>query len=82
MKVKNLYLIRLHPENKNNTFEEIKVINLSNEVENLFNYRKINQLKYNNIEKQIEHEQECQEKECQEKDYQEKECQEKDYQEK
>jgi hypothetical protein len=76
MKVKNLYLIRLHPENKNNTFEEIKVINLSNEVENLFNYRKLNQLKYKNIEQQIEDEN--QEKQHQEKQHQEKQFQEKE----
>jgi hypothetical protein len=43
--IKDLYLIRLHPENKNNTFEAIKIINLSNEVKELFEYRKT-QLKY------------------------------------
>jgi len=85
MKVKNLYLIRLHPENKNNTFEEIKVINLSNEVESLFNYRKMKQLKYKNVEQQIDKEcgeKECGEKECGEKECEEKECEEKECEEK
>jgi hypothetical protein len=47
MIIKDLYLIRLHPENKNNTFEAIKIINLSDEVKELFEYRKT-QLKYEN----------------------------------
>jgi hypothetical protein len=44
-KVKDLNLIILHPENKNNSFESIKVIDLSNEVKDLFEYR-ISQLEY------------------------------------
>lgn len=45
--VKDLCLVRLHPENKNNSFELIKVINLADEVRDLFEYRK-KQLKYEN----------------------------------
>lgn len=45
--IKDLYLVRLHPENKNNSFELIKVIDLSNEVNELFEYRK-SLLKYDN----------------------------------
>jgi len=52
MIIKDLYLIRLHPENKNNTFEAIKIINLSDEVKELFEYRKT-QLKYETANHEI-----------------------------
>jgi ATP-dependent exoDNAse (exonuclease V) beta subunit len=38
-KVVGLYLVCLHPENKNNNFQRIKVVNLQEEVKDLFNYR-------------------------------------------
>ena len=36
-KVNNLYLVCLHPENKNNNYQKIKVPILNNEIEELFN---------------------------------------------
>jgi len=39
-KVTELYLVCLHPENKTNNYERIKVINLENELEELFKQRK------------------------------------------
>jgi ATP-dependent exoDNAse (exonuclease V) beta subunit len=38
-KVVGLYLVCLHPENKNNNFQRINVVNLQEEVKDLFNYR-------------------------------------------
>lgn len=37
--VVGLYLVCLHPENKNKNFQRIKVVNLQEEVKDLFNYR-------------------------------------------
>jgi hypothetical protein len=42
-KITDLYLVCLHPENKNNSYIRIKVVDLQIEVRNLFEYRK-NQL--------------------------------------
>ena len=42
--VVGLYLVCLHPENKNKNFQRIKVVNLQEEVNDLFNYR-LNKLK-------------------------------------
>ena len=36
-KIKNLYLVCLHPDNNNNNYQKIKVPNLDNEIEDLFN---------------------------------------------
>ena len=41
--ITDLYLVCLHPENKNNSYLRIKVIDLQIEIKNLFEYRK-NQL--------------------------------------
>jgi ATP-dependent exoDNAse (exonuclease V) beta subunit len=38
-KVVGLYLVCLHPENKNQNFQRIKVVDLSEEVKDLFQYR-------------------------------------------
>jgi ATP-dependent exoDNAse (exonuclease V) beta subunit len=38
-KVVGLYLVCLHPDNKNNDFQRIKVVDLQEEVKNLFEYR-------------------------------------------
>ena len=38
-KVVGLYLICLHPDNKNKNFQRIKVVNLQEEVADLFNSR-------------------------------------------
>lgn len=38
--VTDLYLVCLHPENKNKSYQKIKVVNLQNEVKDLFNIRK------------------------------------------
>jgi ATP-dependent exoDNAse (exonuclease V) beta subunit len=43
-KVVGLYLVCLHPENKNNNFQRIKVVDLQEEVNDLFNFR-LNELK-------------------------------------
>ena len=43
-KVVGLYLVCLHPDNKNKNFQRIKVIDLQNEVKDLFSYR-LNKLK-------------------------------------
>lgn len=43
-KVVGLYLICLHPDNKNNNYQRIKVANLQEEINDLFNYR-LNKLK-------------------------------------
>jgi ATP-dependent exoDNAse (exonuclease V) beta subunit len=40
VKVKDLYLVCLHPENKSNTYEKIKVPILKTEIKNLFKLRK------------------------------------------
>ena len=39
-KVSEMYLVCLHPNNKNNSFQRIKVVDLSDEVKQLFQYRK------------------------------------------
>lgn len=44
--VKDLYLVRLHPNNTNQSFELIKIPILIDEIKDLFEYRKSN-LKYN-----------------------------------
>lgn len=38
-KVVGLYLVCLHPDNKNNNFQRIKVVDLQDEVKDLFDYR-------------------------------------------
>jgi hypothetical protein len=38
--VKDLYLVCLHPENKSNTYEKIKVPILKKEIKSLFELRK------------------------------------------
>ena len=38
-KVVGLYLVCLHPDNKNNNFQRIKVVDLQEEVKDLFDYR-------------------------------------------
>lgn len=43
-KVVGLYLVCLHPDNKNKNFQRIKVCDLQNEVKDLFSYR-LNKLK-------------------------------------
>lgn len=48
-KITDLYLVCLHPENKNNSYIRIKVVDLQIEVRNLFEYRK-NQLLENEEE--------------------------------
>ena len=35
----DLYLVRLHPNNKNNTYDLIKCADLSKEIKNLFDLR-------------------------------------------
>ena len=40
VKVKDLYLVCLHPENKSNTYEKIKVPVLKKEIKSLFDLRK------------------------------------------
>ena len=40
-KIKDLYLVCLHPESKHKNFEKIKVVDLQNEVKELFEERKI-----------------------------------------
>lgn len=41
MKINDLYLICLHPDNKNNNYLKIKVLDLSNEINDLFEARKL-----------------------------------------
>ena len=38
--ITDLYLICLHPENKNKSYLKIKVLDLQPEIKNLFEYRK------------------------------------------
>jgi hypothetical protein len=38
--VEDLYLICLHPENKNKNYQRIKVVNLQSEVKELFELRR------------------------------------------
>jgi hypothetical protein len=40
VKVKDMYLVCLHPNNENKTYQRIKVIDLQEEVMNLFELRK------------------------------------------
>jgi outer membrane lipoprotein-sorting protein len=40
-KVKELYLVCLHPDNKNKNYQRISVVDLQEEVKELFNLRKI-----------------------------------------
>ena len=40
VKVKDLYLVCLHPNNKNNSYQKIKVPILKNEIKDLFTLRK------------------------------------------
>ena len=40
-RIKDLYLVCLHPENKSNTYEKIKVPNLKKEIKDLFDLRKM-----------------------------------------
>jgi hypothetical protein len=40
-KVTNLYLVRLHPDTPKKTFELIKCLDLSMDIKNLFENRKI-----------------------------------------
>ena len=35
--VSGMYLVCLHPENKNNSYQRIKVVNLQKEIKELFN---------------------------------------------
>lgn len=56
-KITDLYLVCLHPENKNNSYIRIKVVDLQIEVRNLFEYRK-NQLLENEEELNNKHEEE------------------------
>ena len=42
--IKNMYLVRLHPNNKNNTYEKIEVPNLQSEINDLMELRKNNLL--------------------------------------
>jgi len=44
-KIKDMYLIKLHPINKRNNYEKIKVSDLSNEINDLMELRKNNLLK-------------------------------------
>ena len=39
-KIRDLYLVCLHPDNKNNSFQRIKVVDLQSEVKDLFELRK------------------------------------------
>lgn len=39
-KIKDMYLVCLHPDNINKSYQRIKVVDLSEEVESLFEYRK------------------------------------------
>lgn len=39
-KIKEMYLVCLHPENRNQSFQRIKVVELTNEMTDLFNLRK------------------------------------------
>ena len=41
IKINDLYLVCLHPENKNNNYLKIKVVDLSNEMQDLFEVRKL-----------------------------------------
>lgn len=56
-KITDLYLVCLHPENKNNSYIRIKVVDLQIEVRNLFEYRK-NQLLENEEDLNNKHEEE------------------------
>ena len=38
--IKDMYLVCLHPENKNNSYQRIKVVELKNEIISLFHLRK------------------------------------------
>jgi hypothetical protein len=40
IKIRDMYLVCLHPENKNNNYQHIKVVDLYNEVNELLNLRK------------------------------------------
>jgi hypothetical protein len=48
--VDELYLVCLHPENKNKDYQRIKVANLQEEVQDLFQIRK-NEIRKNEIRK-------------------------------
>jgi hypothetical protein len=39
-KIRELYLVRLHPNNTKKTFDLIKCADLSEEIQDLFEYRK------------------------------------------
>jgi hypothetical protein len=39
-KVRELYLVCLHPDNKNGSYQRIKVVDLQDEVRELFQLRK------------------------------------------
>mgnify|MGYP007045556678 FL=1 len=39
-KIRELHLVCLHPDNKNNSFQRIKVVDLQQEVKELFELRK------------------------------------------
>jgi len=41
IKINDLYLVCLHPENKNNNYLKIKVVDLNNEITDLFEARKL-----------------------------------------
>tara|TARA_X000000368_G_C22804152_1_gene611690 strand:- start:340 stop:714 length:375 start_codon:yes stop_codon:yes gene_type:complete len=42
--IKDMYLVRLHPNNKNSTYEKIEVPNLQSEIKDLMELRKNNLL--------------------------------------
>jgi hypothetical protein len=44
-KVTELFLVRLHPDAEENTYELLKVPDLSSDIKNLFQERKCNMLK-------------------------------------
>ena len=39
-KIKDMYLVCLHPNNENKSYQRIKVLDLQKEVKDLFNLRK------------------------------------------
>ena len=49
-KVTDLYLVCLHPDNKNKNFQRIKVADLQNEVKELFEMRSVNILQQETVE--------------------------------